>query len=64
MVIFDCSTTVSCDVCSCEFTVIGKMGKVYMRRLARLDGWRVVDGKDVCPRCAVKMDAAKYDRKA
>lgn len=59
MVIYDCSTTMSCDVCSEEFTVSGKIGKVRLRKSAHQDGWRFLDGQDVCPRCAARRKGVR-----
>ena len=56
MVIHDYLTTVSCDKCSKEFQIERNLAERTMRRAALKRGWRVVDGEDICPECAKKMD--------
>lgn len=56
MVIHDYLTSVSCDKCSREFQVERNLKETTMRKLASKHGWRVVDGKDICPECGAKMD--------
>lgn len=56
MIIHDCSTTITCDHCSEEFTVTKKVGTVNMRRLAKGFGWVDTGEQDLCPRCAEKRN--------
>lgn len=50
MVIHDCTTTISCSICSDEFTIEKYLSEKAMRKVAAKDGWRVINGEDVCPK--------------
>lgn len=56
MVIHDFSTTISCEICSDEFLIEKNLSEKAMRKIAAKSGWRVVDGRDICPRCLSKTD--------
>ena len=56
MVIHDFLTVVSCERCSIEFQIERNLKETTIRRIAAKYGWRVVDGKDICPNCGAKMD--------
>ena len=56
MVLHDFLTTISCEICSEELSVTRNWGETRMRKNAAKHGWRVVDGKDVCPKCAARME--------
>ena len=60
MIIQDKSTTVSCSVCSEEYTVDGFLytEKVMRRKVSKL-GWTVVDDQDFCPSCSAKRVKSK-----
>lgn len=51
MVIHDFSTTISCEICSHEFTVCQNLSEKAMRKVAKNADWKVIGGKDVCPHC-------------
>ena len=54
MVIHDYHTTISCDICSSEFTVNGGKNERAMREVARRAGWVRKSGQDICAHCAAR----------
>ena len=54
MIWHDYLTSISCDICSDELSVQKNLGEKKMRQYAGKRGWRIIDGKDVCPYCAEK----------
>ena len=60
MVIHDKSTTISCSICSEEYTVDGYLypPKVMRRRAAKM-GWTVVGEQDFCPKHSREREIQK-----
>lgn len=63
MVIHDCSTTISCSICSDEFTIEKYLSEKAMRKVAAKSGWHVINGEDVCPKHDAQINAAPNRQK-
>lgn len=54
MIIHDFSTTISCDRCSDEVTVVGNFSNRKMQKYAEKHGWKIIAGECICPKCNMK----------
>lgn len=61
MVIHDYLTTISCDRCSGEVSVEVYVTGKRMRQLAAKTGWINIDDRDICPRCAAKLEVKTHE---
>lgn len=59
MVLHDYLTTISCDMCSRELSIERNIGEKRMKTIAAKHGWKEVDGNDVCPVCAERLEKKK-----
>lgn len=59
MIIHDFATTISCERCSDEITIPRNLSNKRMRELSKKHGWKVIAGKDVCPKCNMKDESER-----